>query len=334
MGSNVTGTQGGGNTTGGGGGNTTINMPQGLNYNEQLGLQKNLLTTQQTNALALQKKQADFDSTAAKKVGMGGAMGDIAAGAGSIYNALANKGRILDEQTKATREHNIWKNKYSDLDTSNPFSQLENPYEDLTINKQAAEFQAQQEQQGLANTMGAMSGAAGGSGIAALAQAMANQQSQNLQRASADIGRQERENVMTHAQFTARRDETGAVMERKMKREQAETMFGMAQQRKAAADESAKNVQAGLVGGIAQTGAGVAKMFIGSDRKLKKNIKLIGYSPSGLNIYAFEYINKAFGKGIFQGVMSDEIPQHAVARHEGGYDMVDYSKLDVEFKKI
>jgi len=327
MGAGTTGTS----TSGGGSSTTNVYTGnQGLNFQEQLDLQKD----QQSNALALQTQQAGFDSTAAKKMGMGGAMSDIAAGAGSIYNALANKGRILDEQTKATREHNIWKNKYSDLDTSNPFSQLENPYEDLTINKQAAEFQAQQEQQGLANTMGAMSGAAGGSGIAALAQAMANQQSQNLQRASADIGRQERENVMTHAQFTARRDETGAVMERKMKREQAETMFGMAQQRKAAADESANNVQAGLVGGIAQTGAGVAKMFIGSDRKLKKNIKLIGYSPSGLNIYAFEYINKAFGKGVFQGVMSDEIPQHAVAKHEGGYDMVDYSKLDVEFKKI
>ena len=332
MGSTVTGTQ-----TSTGGGNTTINMPQGLNFQEQLDLQKN----QQNFQSGLQLQQQGFDANQAKldrnvqkKMGMGGAMGDIAAGSAAIYNALANKGRILDEQTKATREHNIWKNKYTDLDTSNPFSQLENPYEDLTINRQAAEFQAQQEQQGLANTMSAMSGAAGGSGIAALAQAMANQQSANLQRASADIGRQERENMMTHAQFTARRDETGAVLERKMKREQAETMFGMAQQRKAAADENAQNVKAGLVGCIAQTGAGVAKMFIGSDRKLKKNIKLIGYSPSGLKIYAFEYINKMFGEGVFQGVMSDEIPQYAVTKHKDGYDMVDYSKLDVKFKKI
>jgi len=71
-----------------------------------------------------------------------------------------------------------------------------------------------------------------------------------------------------------------------------------------------------------------------SDRKLKKNIKLIGYSPSGLKIYVFEYINKAFGKGIFQGVMSDEIPQIAVIKHSDGYDKVDYSKIDVDFKQI
>ena len=37
--------------------------------------------------------------------------------------------------------------------------------------------------------------------------------------------------------------------------------------------------------------------------------------------------------GLFQGVMSDEIPQEAV-NVSGGYDMVDYSMLDVEFKQI
>ena len=71
-----------------------------------------------------------------------------------------------------------------------------------------------------------------------------------------------------------------------------------------------------------------------SDRRLKKNIKLIGKSPKGINIYAFEYINKIFGNGIWQGVMSDEIPQEAVIKHIDGYDRVDYSKLDVEFKNI
>ena len=32
--------------------------------------------------------------------------------------------------------------------------------------------------------------------------------------------------------------------------------------------------------------------------------------------------------------MSDEIPQKAVIKHKDGYDRVDYSKLDVEFKQI
>ncbi len=71
-----------------------------------------------------------------------------------------------------------------------------------------------------------------------------------------------------------------------------------------------------------------------SDRKLKKNNKLIGESLSGLKIYSFEYINKKFGEGFYQGVMSDEIPKHAVVKYEDGYDRVDYSKIDVDFKRV
>ena len=65
----------------------------------------------------------------------------------------------------------------------------------------------------------------------------------------------------------------------------------------------------------------------------EKNINKIGESPSGLNIYSFEYKNSKYGEGLFQGVMSDEIPQEAVSTKDG-YDMVDYSTLDVEFKQI
>jgi len=61
---------------------------------------------------------------------------------------------------------------------------------------------------------------------------------------------------------------------------------------------------------------------------------LIGRSPSGINIYNFEYKNSSFGYGIYQGVMSDDIPQEAIIKNETGYDMVDYSKLDVDFIKI
>ena len=68
-----------------------------------------------------------------------------------------------------------------------------------------------------------------------------------------------------------------------------------------------------------------------SDRRLKKNIKYIGNSDSGIKIYTFEYINK---KGVYKGVMSDEIPNNAVTKDADGYDLVDYSKIDVEFEKI
>ena len=71
-----------------------------------------------------------------------------------------------------------------------------------------------------------------------------------------------------------------------------------------------------------------------SDRRLKKNINKIGESSSGLNIYAFEYIDEKYGSGTFQGVMSDETPQEAVVVGVDGYDRVDYSKIDVDFKQL
>ena len=70
-----------------------------------------------------------------------------------------------------------------------------------------------------------------------------------------------------------------------------------------------------------------------SDRKMKKNINLVGASSSGLNIYNFEYINPKYGEGVFQGVMADEVPYNAVI-HGNDYNMVDYSVIDVEFKRI
>lgn len=76
----------------------------------------------------------------------------------------------------------------------------------------------------------------------------------------------------------------------------------------------------------------------GSDRRLKKNIKLVGKSFKGLNIYTFEYKNKykkLLGEGKFQGVMSDEIPLFAVIKNYiDNYDGVDYSKIDVKFKSV
>ena len=71
-----------------------------------------------------------------------------------------------------------------------------------------------------------------------------------------------------------------------------------------------------------------------SDRRLKKNIKLIGKSPNGLNIYLFEYINKMFGEGVFQGVMSDEMLSSVVIKNKDVYNMVDYSNIDIKFKSI
>ena len=67
-----------------------------------------------------------------------------------------------------------------------------------------------------------------------------------------------------------------------------------------------------------------------SDIRLKEDINLIGKSPSGINIYNFKY--KGDDK-TYQGVMAHQVPQ-ASTTNQFGYLMVDYSKLDVEFKEV
>jgi len=76
----------------------------------------------------------------------------------------------------------------------NPYADMENVYEDQTVDLKAAEFAKEQSQQSMANIMASMQGAAGGSGVAGLAQVLANQGVKQAQQASADIGRQEQAN--------------------------------------------------------------------------------------------------------------------------------------------
>jgi len=102
--------------------------------------------------------------------------------------------KAKEDAKKAKIELEKNKDMFSNLDTSNPYQNLENTMEDLTVNKQAAEFQKEQSMQNQANIMQQMRGAAGGSGIAALAQSMAQQGSMDAQKASAGIGQQEAAN--------------------------------------------------------------------------------------------------------------------------------------------
>ena len=76
-------------------------------------------------------------------------------------------------------------------------------------------------------------------------------------------------------------------------------------------------------------GAGLAAYQM-SDVRLKRDIKLVGKSPKGIKIYNFKYLGD---DRTYQGVMAHQVPQAATA-NQFGYLMVDYSKLDVEFKEV
>ena len=154
---------------------------------------------------------------------------------------------------------------YRNLDTSNPYANMENTMEDLTVNTQQADFAAQQQNQGLGNIMGSMNQAAGGSGIAALAQSLANQQSQNQQAASVSIGQQEQANqtlAATQAGKIQMAERDGDVLSREMQREQSETELGMSQVRLGAANQARTDATQALVQGIGQVGGGVASIAL------------------------------------------------------------------------
>ena len=87
-----------------------------------------------------------------------------------------------------------------------------------------------------------------------------------------------------------------------------------------------------VVGAWASQGiAAVSSFFSGwSDVRLKEDIQLVGKSPSGINIYRFKYKHT---DGTYQGVMAQEVPQ-ARQMTDTGFYMVDYSKLDVEFRRL
>lgn len=68
----------------------------------------------------------------------------------------------------------------------------------------------------------------------------------------------------------------------------------------------------------------------GSDKRLKHNYHIVGRSPSGINIYEFSYLGS---NTRYQGVMADEVG-YAAGVGENGYLWVDYSLIDVEFKKL
>ena len=404
-----------------------------------------------------------FTNVAANAIDPSAGMTNVAAGAQNMYANMRNQFAGME-------------NAYAGLE--NQYEGMENVFEDATVDTQAAEFQAQQIAQQQANIMQGLRGAAGSSGIAALAQTMANQGQLQAQQASAGIAQQERQNQMMQMQEASRLQQLergeaarlqsqaaqGAMAIQQQERagaarvqEQMAAGAMSAQQQRIAGASQLQNLQfqgaaeqqrqflsgaqalqdaqlkanaqlqnlqfqgdqwanemniaqenliaqgawaadiaaaqgaaavqqaefgqlssilgmemgqlAGLQGAF--TGAqgnqmagmgsmaemfgsqaaaqqamwasaaslGIAALGAFSDRDLKKNIKKIGKSKSGVNIYEFEYKDPStYGAGVYQGVVADDLPKEiydkAVRIDDNKNEIVNYSKLDVEFKKI
>ena len=215
------------------------------------------------------------------------AIGVGVAGAGIAGAVMAGQGseERAAEARAARAEMERYKREYKNLDTSNiqanvrnQFRGMENTFEDITINQQQAQFEAQQGAQQRANIMQNLRGAAGASGVAGLAQAMAQQGALATQRASASIGAQESRLQFAKAQEASRLQTLeregelkaqearlkGAETARGLEYQKTSTLLGMAQQRSAAARQAQAQAKQAQIDAITGIGTNLGGMSIPS----------------------------------------------------------------------
>ena len=195
-----------------------------------------------------------------------GMIGGAVSGLAGIAGGMIGSGKRKREQAAAQTEFNRNKARMEGADTSNLHTNVENTMEDLTVNTQAAEFQSQQQASGFANTMDNLSSAAGGSGIAALAQSMAGAQSNAAIQSSADIGRQEASNQAAERQMAGQLQQNeiqGAYNSRAAEKDKVDTMLGMSQNRLGAANAARDAATQSIIGGVGSI-AGAAAPGLGS----------------------------------------------------------------------
>ena len=287
--------------------------------------------------------------------GMGaGAFGALAATKfGSMYGGAKGRAQIELDKTFRIREAQSQKkrskkeldrlrNIYTSINAVNPYLNMENKMEDMTINQRQFQFERDSFQRSQKNILDTLRPSAGASGASSLVQSLVRQREVNEQRISADTAQQEAANVapaLLEKQRLQALEAQGSNIPNIFKEQQMGSLLGATQQEYMMNKQLQEQYYSGEMGRMssARSFAMSQNSAIGStvsDRRLKKNIKHIDNSPSGIKIYKFEYIDDSLGKGIYQGVMSDEIPQEAVIKHASGFDAVDYSKLDVKFKNI
>jgi len=190
--------------------------------------------------------------TAAMLLG-GAALGTHFMGAGKRRREIGASRREFEKSRAA----------WEGLDTSNIAANLENPYEDLTVNQQQAQFMKQQSMQQQANVLQSLRGTAGGAGVAGLAQVVSNQGQIQAQKAAASIGQQEAVNQRMRAQGASQVQQMelkGEELSRQLEYRKAGTIFGMSMQRLTAAQQARNDANLALM----QTLGSAAGMGIGT----------------------------------------------------------------------
>ena len=108
-------------------------------------------------------------------------------------------------------------------------------------------------------------------------------------------------------------------------------IYGVYHSPSAAAAQVWGNTISGIAGTVGSVAGGLAK----SDIELKENIEHVGVSPSGLNIYEWNYIDNTRQR--YRGVVAQDVltkVPSAVGEMDNGYLGVDYSQIDVNLTLV
>ena len=182
---------------------------------------------------------------------------------GNLFAGKGNKRRLAGAEADYKKEMQA----YRDQEFKNPYakniySNMENTMEDLTVNQQQAQFQAQQSQQSQANILDSLT--SGGQFNAGNIQALANQGTMAAQQASASIGQQESQNQRLGAQEASRLQtmnrkgigqvQAGEAALQQMNADRQSTMLGMSMQQVGNAQQAIaanKAMWGNIIGGVA-----------------------------------------------------------------------------------
>jgi len=198
----------------------------------------------------------------------------IIGAAGSLFGRKKRR----REQAAARKEMEAARKAYMDIEFKNPFAGMENPYqenlyEDLTVNRQGADYLREQQQQSQANIMQGLKGVAGSSGVAGLAQSMANVSSQQARQASAQIAQQERQNELYKIKGEQTRRTSSLGFDKMMRKaqyqavdlreqERKENLYGLGLDRLSAADTARSTARSQFISGLGQAVGGAAGTFM------------------------------------------------------------------------
>ena len=221
----------------------------------------------------------------------------------------------------------------------NRFADLQNPYENLTVNTQAFDLQTANTRQNLVDVMDATA-SRGGTQTAGQLQSLLNATNQQTQRASAGVGAQEQRNQMTKLGYEGQLQQLeakGQTAMDQMEFNRLSTILGIDQAEVAGAYAdiaSVRNANGQVMGDVGAT-LGQLGIMAMSDKRLKKKIVKLKVTDSGIPVYKFSYIGD---DSAYEGVMAQDLlsigRNDAVTTMDNGYYAVLYDRIDADFKLL